>query len=630
MSRNPVTQIPKSRITVLGFVALLGLAGTSACPGRAAVQDDTQARDIATGAGTGTGTVEAEAADRAEPASSRRVFDPTPGVLPAALAAVAPPSLASVPALDVPLIEAAPINLDVVAADVGSESAAGGSHRADAPRSAREASSEVANLEIGGPEIARPETAQTDPVGSIAGQSRQAVASLASPTTEAGRTLPSPDGAGHGSEIAGPDLPDAALAERIMRRFLVRRGSADGAIAEIYAGRANRPLWIVDGALKRSLLGVRAVLDGAADHGLRPDSYRTVIALDGLDAQADTDIALTRAMVRYARDARGARLVPRRISVLITAEPTVPEPLEIVATLQDAEDAGRALEGFQPQQPGYRSLQKALVDLRRRAGDSAVPETRAGAVTQSEIVANMERWRWMPRSLGGTYILVNVPGYELQVVRDGVVIHRTKVIVGKPQTPTPIFSKAMEYLIVNPYWNIPPSIALKEMLPQLRANPYALQRKGFEIVRGGRTVDPAGIDWTGSIGNIRIRQPPGERNALGLIKFMFPNDHSVYLHDTPTRGLFSQSARAFSHGCVRVFEPFALADILLAHQNGLDERQLRAMVGKGGERTIHLQTRVPVHIAYFTAVVDGDGALQRHADIYGHDAKVRAALQLAN
>ena len=435
-------------------------------------------------------------------------------------------------------------------------------------------------------------------------------------------------------EIAGPDMPDAEIAKLILRKLASRKGKLDDSIAQFYETRANRPLWIEGDGLKPSVKPALSTLANAADHGMKPASYRVSIRLDTLDAQADTDIELSRTMLKYARDARGARLNPRKISSLITAEPTLPDTADALTRLAAASNLGDALVAFQPQQAGYQALQHKLAEIHRSMLEGMPAEGKiVGASSddrlEKDIVANMERWRWLPPSLGDSHVIVNVPAYELKVVRDGQIVHQTKVIVGKPETPTPIFSHTMEYLIVNPYWNIPPSIALKEMLPQLRSDPYALQRKGFEIVKNGKTVDPSGVDWTGSVKNVRIRQPPGERNALGFIKFMFPNDHSVYLHDTPSRGLFARSTRAFSHGCVRVFEPFALANILLNHQNGLTERQLRNMIGSG-ERYIHLQNKLPVHIAYFTTFVDEAGTLQTKPDVYGHDAKVKAALLLAD
>lgn len=229
------------------------------------------------------------------------------------------------------------------------------------------------------------------------------------------------------------------------------------------------------------------------------------------------------------------------------------------------------------------------------------------------IIANMERWRWLPQELGRTHIFVNIPDFRLEMMNEGARIFETRVIVGKPERQTPVFSDQMEFLVVNPSWFIPPTILRKDVLPKLAADPGYAARMGYEVTRRGNSIS--------------VRQPPGNRNALGHVKFMFPNDHAVYLHDTPGRHLFRADARAFSSGCVRVEGPFQLAEHLLLKSQGLNERQLRAMVGSS-ERTIRLNEKVPVHLAYFTYQVDESGALVRKPDLYGHDARIRRALSL--
>jgi L,D-transpeptidase YcbB len=194
---------------------------------------------------------------------------------------------------------------------------------------------------------------------------------------------------------------------------------------------------------------------------------------------------------------------------------------------------------------------------------------------------------------------------------DDRLIHQTRVIVGKPESQTPIFSEEMKYLVVNPSWTIPPSIMKKEILPALAADPNYAARKGYKIIRRGNQIS--------------VQQPPGERNALGFVKFMFPNDHAVYLHDTPNRNLFSASKRAFSHGCVRVDQPFELAEEVLGADGKWPEKRLRGLIGKG-ERYVHLSKPLPVHLTYFTVAADEHGQLKTFDDIYGLDRKVRAAL----
>jgi L,D-transpeptidase YcbB len=247
------------------------------------------------------------------------------------------------------------------------------------------------------------------------------------------------------------------------------------------------------------------------------------------------------------------------------------------------------------------------------------------------VLVNMERWRWLPHDLGQTHILVNVPEYMARIVRDGSVIHETRVIVGKPANQTPIFSDKMQFMVVNPAWNVPSSIATKEMLPNLQRDPYYLARQGMEVLyTGGKkpvVVDSTTIDWSRvDMRQIRVRQPPGERNALGNIKFMFPNEHAVYLHDTPNRNLFANAQRAYSHGCVRVQDPFALADVLLEDSDWNSER-LKRFIGSRGERRINLAHHVPIHMVYFTAEA-GSGTMVKYADIYGHDRRMKSLLSL--
>ncbi len=282
---------------------------------------------------------------------------------------------------------------------------------------------------------------------------------------------------------------------------------------------------------------------------------------------------------------------------------------------------------------------KAFQDANELSADGIVgPQTlqvmngRSREEDIASIIANLERWRWMPRDLGAFHIMVNVPEFMVRVFDNGSVVHETRVIVGKPTNPTPIFSNAVSYLIVNPYWNVPASIISKEMLPEIRNDPYGyFARQGYEVfVRvGGRMqqVDPRWVDWY-SINPrlVQIRQIPGDFNALGRIKFMFPNQHSVYLHDTPSKSLFKRDRRAFSHGCVRVENPLDFADVLLAvAAPKWNSKRLERLFG-GPEQRVNLDTPVPVHLAYFTAWVGPDGTLRHFEDIYGYDGAIAAYL----
>lgn len=253
-------------------------------------------------------------------------------------------------------------------------------------------------------------------------------------------------------------------------------------------------------------------------------------------------------------------------------------------------------------------------------------EAQGNADRIADVIVNMERWRWLPRDLGELYVIVNVPDFHLDVMKAGKSIHHARVITGRPENQTPIFSETMEYVVVNPYWNVPYSIVKKEMMSKLQAGRLG---GSYEVEVGNRTVDPSTVDWsTVSPGNVSIRQRPGDGNALGNIKFMFPNQHSVYIHDTSSRSLFSRDYRALSHGCVRVHEPFSFADAVLSEEpETLDGSRLKKMLGRG-EKTVMLKRHVPVHIVYFTEFVDDAGQVQTRRDIYGHDARMRRILGL--
>jgi L,D-transpeptidase YcbB len=235
------------------------------------------------------------------------------------------------------------------------------------------------------------------------------------------------------------------------------------------------------------------------------------------------------------------------------------------------------------------------------------------------IVANMDRWRWLPRKLGNseqTYVMVNVPDYTLSLFHDGKVYWKTKIVVGKPSKATPMTTAEMKYITVNPTWNVPPSIIENEYLPALEADPEALDRIGLKIRQ-----DPDGT--------IHIYQPPGAGNALGRIRFNFPNKFLVYQHDTPDKYLFARAKRAYSHGCMRVQDPLEYATKLLSIELPKEHytpKRIESMYGDN-EINIDFPKPIPVHLTYQTAFVDQDGKLQLRDDVYGRDAKMIAILK---
>jgi murein L,D-transpeptidase YcbB/YkuD len=486
--------------------------------------------------------------------------------------------------------------------------------------------------------------------------------------------------------IAAPAAPDEItplLAERLARAvaqpWLPERD--ERAIISFYEARGHKPLWHSADGLTETGQRLRSQLSRAPEDGLRPEDYAAprLINPRPLDL-ALADIRLTALAVRYARDARGGRIDPRRLSALITPKLDLPAASEVLARLDGHAEPDTVLASYQPAHEGYRALKAKLAELRQsqpqaqpsvripagpairigmrddritliRARFGFAPEDSrmhdAGLATvvagfqrdnalpangvinratidamngggpsarSADLIANMERWRWLAGDLGSEHLIVNVPEYMVRKVDQGQVVHAARVVVGKAERPTPIFSDMMDHLVLNPSWTIPPTILREDVLPKLAADPGYAERRGYQVIRRGN--------------NITVRQPPGPDNALGNIKFMFPNDHAVYLHDTPSRNLFASARRAYSSGCVRVERPLRLAELVLAGTDGdWSERRLQGLVGSG-ERTIRLTRKLPIHIVYMTQTVDADGTLRNFEDIYGFHRRTREALGL--
>ncbi len=242
----------------------------------------------------------------------------------------------------------------------------------------------------------------------------------------------------------------------------------------------------------------------------------------------------------------------------------------------------------------------------------------------AQISINLERWRWMPDDLGARHFIVNVPYYHLVAREDGKPVLDIRVVVGKRGNETPLFSDEMTHVVFSPYWNIPESIALEETAPAIARDPGYLSRNNMEVVNAsGRVIPESSIPWDDSsaLSGLSFRQRPGADNALGLVKFMFPNRHNVYLHDTPADALFTRIGRAFSHGCVRVEEPETLAQYVLRDQSMWTPETINAAMRAGEEQHVKLAHPIPVHLVYFTAWVDERGGVHFQPDVYGYDAK---------
>ena len=405
-------------------------------------------------------------------------------------------------------------------------------------------------------------------------------------------------------------------------------------VQRFYAERTHAPRWVLesdDGQAAAALALVRR----APEHGLaaadydeglpRPrDPKQSMEEALGEDVArlAAVDVQITTALLALGRDVAIGRTNPGAIDKRWKAARTAPD---LVAGLSTAADEGRLdgwLDTVRPTHPEYAALQSVLTSLRKQLGAGAAGDERA-----RRLALNLERWRWLPDDLGTRHILVNIPAFQMAVRESGRPVLEMKVVVGTPERVTPVFSGRMDTIVFSPYWNVPDSIAEGETAPAAARDPRFLERNNIEILRRGEdgvsVVNPGSVDWDDpdAIKALAFRQKPGPGNALGHVKFLFPNPYDVYLHDTPADALFAREGRAFSHGCVRLEKPEALASYLLRGDPKWDDAGIQTAMYLGEERHVAMKENVPVHIVYFTEWPDGAGGVRTYSDVYGYDAK---------
>lgn len=429
---------------------------------------------------------------------------------------------------------------------------------------------------------------------------------------------------------AGSD--DTAKIERYARSNIVAGETICMAspLRTFYERRAWQPAWS-----EASLAALTRAVDGAGSHGLDTRKYHAA-ALQSVNDIAARDVLASDAFLRLASNLSRGAVDPEFLRPAWCAEPKI----DLAAILQSALDNNNVeatIDKLAPDDPRYQRLREELRTLRsgtwtqvppgagirkgvREAwvvefqkhhglaadgviGRDTLRELNVTAEQRAEQVkANLERWRWMPRSLGERYVIVNIAGFQLDVFEHGTNVITMKTVVGKLYHETPFFAAMITDVTINPWWNVPDSIAEHELWPKQRRDHGYFAREHMVVTNDGR-----------------IRQRPGEWNSLGRIKFEMPNRFNVYLHDTPAKSLFDATVRAFSHGCIRIERPLDLAHYLLG------EPVENAIAG-GDSQTIPIKAPVPVYVLYWTAWPASDGDLEYHRDIYGNDARVIAAL----
>jgi murein L,D-transpeptidase YcbB/YkuD len=449
--------------------------------------------------------------------------------------------------------------------------------------------------------------------------------------------------------LASLDPADRAVAEKI-RDLLAAKSDAifpskseRMPVESFYQNRTLAPLWLERGVANARATAVIARLKDADADGLEVSDYRTPnFAGLGPDALAEADLKLTQTVLTFARHLQAGRFPYKRVSQNNIQLPQAPpEPAAILAKIVSAADAGKALDEFSPPHEAYQKLKVKLAEMRAKpagarpeVGDGPVLEHATGnldARTVKElngpirdkqidlVIANMERWRWYPRDLGATNVIVNQPDFTLKVMHNGSQIWTTRIVIGDPSPgkQTPLLSETMKSVTVNPTWNVPPSIMYNEYMPALARDPTVLARMGLNV-----SYEPDG--------SLHVSQPPGGASVLGRLRFNFPNRFLVYQHDTNERFMFAREVRAYSHGCMRVQDPAKYAEVLLNIARPSEHwtiEKVKRMFG-GGEQDIQLQSaQIWVHLTYQSAFVDDNGKLQVRPDVYNLDSRTLAAIK---
>lgn len=482
-------------------------------------------------------------------------------------------------------------------------------------------------------------------------------------------------------ETVAPPSPELI---ELRKRLPGLIGKADkeeaAAVTAFYETRRGSLLWVGESGFTKKGRAVVAEIGKADDWGLRARDFSLPQLASGevplIKDAVESEVALTLAILKYARYARGGRIRdPSRISKILDHTPPLLPPKRVLADIAVADAPDAYLRSLHPKHEQFQKLRALLLKLRNpesvpAAGDekefafganlqkseslpwaddrdaraSKPARARSGAEID-RILVNMERWRWLPTDLGAFYVWNNVPEFLTRVVKDGKIVNSDRIVAGQPAWPTPSFSADMKTIVFHPSWGVPDGIKRKELAPLLRksssggliglftgapSSEAVLKGHDLRVYYKGRQIDPNQVDWSNAnISAYDFRQPPGPKNVLGTVKFLFPNRHDVYMHDTPERDLFARDYRGMSHGCMRVGNPRRLAEILLAEDKGWSPEKVGSLY-RGGTRSIELSRHIPVHNTYFTAMVDYKGNLRTFGDLYGLDARVGKALLRRN
>jgi murein L,D-transpeptidase YcbB/YkuD len=425
-----------------------------------------------------------------------------------------------------------------------------------------------------------------------------------------------------------PAHPTVAIIREKLADPKVTKDAAEEDVAALqafYRAWGEPPLWTTEMGLTAKGQAALFEIGSADDWGLDPKAFalpEPSVLPPNEEAQALAEITLDLAILKYARFARGARHIPSEISDLFDQTPPLREPKIVMTEIAALDSPDTYLQSLHPQHAQFERLRQALLEAR----DAEKPKE----TDIRRLVMNMERWRWMPEDLGPLYVWLNTPEFMLYVMKDGEAIHEDKTLVGTIGYPTPVFSADMETIVFNPNWTAPYSVLQDKLWPALKREQYEIIKSNkLRVSYRGRRINPTKVDWRRvNIHNFTFTQKSGPKNVLGKAKFLYPNKHVVYMHDTLPYGrkMFKKNSRAFGFGCVRMAKPQAFAALMLAEDQELPKSKVTELWKKGVNSPVTMESKPPVHTTYFTAVVDDEGKVSTFEDLYGLDRKHAAAL----
>src|SRR5262245_58135282 len=478
-----------------------------------------------------------------------------------------------------------------------------------------------------------PQAAAQEPAPAAATEASPSASPEPAPAPAVTKVSPLPADPSPAVASAAADPVTAAIRAKLADPAAAKDAYPAGlaALTEFYASR-DGPLWVTEMGFSAKGQQILFEVEKADTWGLDAASF-TLPRSDALtatpEAEAEAEIALDLAILKYARYARGGRFTPAKVSALFDQVPPLRDPKAVLAEIAAAEAPDAYLRSLHPKHEQFQRLREAL--LKARGGGSEEGEKPAADGKDiKRILINMERWRWMPEELGSTYVLQNSAAFMLFVVKDNKTIYADKTLVGTIGYATPIFTSPMTSIVFNPDWNAPETVVRENILPALQSGKFSiLKTHKLFVSYNGQPVDPTRVDWNRVNGlAYTFSQKAGPHNNLGKIKFLFPNRHTVYMHDTlPVRKkYFKQSVRVIGHECVRMERPDKFAAVLLAETNGVTEDRVKELWNGGNNASVALERKFPVHMVYFTAVVGDDGKVDTFADVYGLDRNLAVAM----